>query len=159
MFRIHRDVRFAKDKSPYKTHAAIQFRHAAGKDVHAPGLYLHLEPGEVFVGAGLWRPDAPSLAKIRDRIVTKPAAWAAVIDDPGFAAQWRLTGDALSRPPRGYDPAHPYIEDLRRKDFIAVTPLDQAAACAPDFVQRLAALCATATPLMRFLTTAVEVAW
>ena len=61
IFRIYRDIRFSKDKTPYKTHAAAQFRHKGGKDVHAPGFYLHLAPGEVFAGFGIWRPDSPSL--------------------------------------------------------------------------------------------------
>ena len=65
LFRIHRDVRFSKDKSPYKTSVGIQFRHEMGKDAHAPGFYLHLEPENVFLGAGSWRPDGPSLLKIR----------------------------------------------------------------------------------------------
>lgn len=54
LFRIFRDVRFSKDKTPYKTHAGVHFRHENAKDAHAPGLYLHLEPGEVFMGAGIW---------------------------------------------------------------------------------------------------------
>ena len=66
LFRIYRDVRFAKDKRPYKTHTGIQFRHEAGRDAHAPGFYLHLESGRVFVGAGIWHPDSTSLRKIQD---------------------------------------------------------------------------------------------
>ena len=69
MFRIYRDVRFSKDKSPYKTQAAAQFRHEAGKTVHAPGFYLHLAPDEVFAGVGLWHPDSATLGRIRNRIV------------------------------------------------------------------------------------------
>ena len=73
LFRIYRDVRFSKDKSPYKTQAAAHFRHERGKDVHAPGFYLHLEPDDVFAGAGIWHPDMKSLTKIRDAIVANPA--------------------------------------------------------------------------------------
>ena len=68
MFRIHRDTRFSKDKSPYKTHVGIRFPHKAGKDVHAPGFYLHLEPGQVFFGCGVWHPDGATLARIRGSI-------------------------------------------------------------------------------------------
>ncbi len=82
MFRIYRDVRFSKDKSPYKTHAAAQFRHAAGKDAHAPGFYLHLEPGQVFVGAGSWHPASDALAAIRGAIVDKPARWTKIVGKP-----------------------------------------------------------------------------
>ena len=72
MFRIYRDVRFSKDKSPYKTHAAAQFRHRAGRDAHAPGFYLHLEPGSVFWGAGLWHPQRAVLYEIRNAIIDRP---------------------------------------------------------------------------------------
>ena len=75
LFRIYRDTRFSKDKTPYKTWGAVQFRHERGKDVHAPGFYLHVQPGNVFMGAGLWHPDAPTLANIREAIVEGPANW------------------------------------------------------------------------------------
>ena len=70
-----RDTRFAKDKTPYKTNIGIHFRHDAGKDVHAPGYYLHIEPDEFFLGAGIWRPDSATLGKIRDRINDKGDQW------------------------------------------------------------------------------------
>ena len=69
LFRIYRDVRFSKDKTPYKTNAGLQLRHESGKDVHAPGFYLHLQPNEVFIGVGIWHPDNTTLGKIRDAIV------------------------------------------------------------------------------------------
>src|SRR5260221_10113685 len=79
MFRIYRDTRFSHDKSPYKTTAAAHFPHkAAGKDVHAPGFYLHLEPGNCMGGGGLWHPDGLALEKVRDRIVSRTKAWKAV---------------------------------------------------------------------------------
>ena len=68
LMRIYRDVRFAKDKRPYKTNVGIQFRHETGKDVHAPGFYFHIDPDEVFVGAGIWHPDSKTLGKIRKAI-------------------------------------------------------------------------------------------
>ncbi len=73
--RIFRDTRFSKDKSPYKWHAAAHFRHVKGKDIHAPGFYLHLEPRQVFAANGLWHPDPPTLARIREAIVASPARW------------------------------------------------------------------------------------
>ena len=75
LFRIHRDTRFSKDKSPYKTNTGMYFRHERGKDAHAPGYYLHLAPGEVFGGGGIWHPDAPALAAIREAIVRDPDGW------------------------------------------------------------------------------------
>src|SRR3954469_12059778 len=75
MFRIYRDVRFARDKRPYKEHAACQFRHRLARDVHAPGFYVHLAPGDVFVGGGLWMPEAHALARVRGAIAARPEAW------------------------------------------------------------------------------------
>jgi uncharacterized protein (TIGR02453 family) len=75
LFRIHRHTRFARAKSPYKTHVGIHFRHARGKDVHAPGFYLHLEPGNVFLGAGIWHPETKTLLRIREAIVDDPTGW------------------------------------------------------------------------------------
>jgi len=99
IMRIHRDVRFSKDKTPYKTHAAAQFRHARGKDVHAPGYYLHLDPTGCFVGVGMWHPDPDSLKKIRAAIMGKPKKWKSLIGSKTFQAEWSLSGDALARAP------------------------------------------------------------
>jgi uncharacterized protein (TIGR02453 family) len=156
LMRIHRDVRFAADKSPYKTNLGIQFRHVAGKDVHAPGLYFHVDPTDVFLAAGLWHPDKEPLRQVRDAIVARPKDWLAARDDPAFTARWRLAGDSNKRPPRDFDPAHPLIEDLKRTDFIAVAELSEEAIYGPDFPDRAAAAFAAATPLMRFLCRAVD---
>ena len=159
LFRIHRDVRFSKDKTPYKTHAGLRFPHEDGKNVHAPGYYLHLEPGSVFVGSGIWHPDPPTLARVRDAIVADPKAWKRAISGKAFRASCRLGGDSLKRPPKGYDPDHPLIEDLKRKDFIAYAELSEAEACRPDFVNRFTGACRTMKPLVGFLSRAVGIAW
>jgi uncharacterized protein (TIGR02453 family) len=149
MFRIHRDVRFSRDKSPYKTHAAAQFRHREGRDVHAPGFYLHLEPGNVFMGAGLWHPPGPTLKSVRDAIVEQSDRWRRA------TAKLDLGGDSLKRGPKGFDPDHPLIEDLKRKDFVTMTPSNQKAACSPGFMDEFVGACRAAAPMMRFLTEAV----
>jgi uncharacterized protein (TIGR02453 family) len=159
MFRVHRDTRFSKDKSPYKTHAAAQFRHEAGRDAHAPCYYLHLEPGEVFVGAGLWHPDAPALALLRAAIVRKPAEWQRVAHGGPFRKGWELWGEMLARPPKGVDPTHPCVEDLRRKDFIALRSFTQKEVTSPGFLELFAGACKQASPYMQFVTTALELAW
>jgi uncharacterized protein (TIGR02453 family) len=159
LFRIHRDVRFSKDKSPYKTAAGIQFRHEMGKDVHAPGFYLHLEPDSVFMGAGLWHPEPPTLAKIRDAIVNQPEQWQAVLTDEDFRTILQLGGDSLKTVPKGYDPNHPFLEDLKRKDFIASRALSEAEACEPDFIDSFAGYCQKTAPFMAFLTRAVGLVW
>jgi len=84
MFRIHRDTRFSKDKTPYKTNAAASFRHAAGREVHGPGLYVSLAPGEVEVGGGVWHPEADPLRLIRKAIAERPAAWKRALSAPGL---------------------------------------------------------------------------
>ena len=155
MFRIYRDVRFSQDKSPYKTHAAAQFRHQEGRDVHAPGFYVHLEPENVFVGAGLWHPDGSTLAAVRDAIVEHPERWSEVVSEPGFVAAHELGGDRLKRAPRGYDPDHPLVEYLKCKDFVAFQNLTESDALAPDFLDTVADSFRATAPFMRFLTEAV----
>jgi uncharacterized protein (TIGR02453 family) len=155
MFRIYRDVRFSKDKSPYKTHAAAQFRHRAGRDAHAPGFYLHLEPGNVFVGAGSWHPDREALESIRTAIAEYPDQWQTLLNEPCFSKRHGLVGDSLKRPPRGFDPEHPLIDELKRKDFISVENFTQKQACSAGFIDQVASSFSVAAPLVRFLTEAV----
>ena len=159
MFRIYRDVRFSKDKSPYKIAAAVQFRHIAGKDVHAPGFYLHLEPGSVFAGCGIWHPESKVATKIREAIVDKPDTWRAAIGNATFRNVFQFGGESLKRPPRGFDANHPLIEDLKRKDFIGTGELDEEIVCSDDFLERYVNLCKAASPLMQFLTEALGLAW
>jgi uncharacterized protein (TIGR02453 family) len=159
LFRINRDIRFSKDKSPYKTAAGLHFRHEVGKDAHAPGFYLHLEPDGVFAGVGIWQPDAPTLAKIRDAIVNHADRWREAGHNGAFQATFTVGGETLKKPPKGYDPNHPLIEDLKRKDFVASTSLSEAEVCAPAFIDRYAEICRQATPYMRFLTTALGLSW
>ena len=120
LMRVFRDTRFSRDKTPYKTNIGIQFRHATGKDVHAPGLYVHIASDECFLGVGCWHPDGDSLARIRDWIAHKPERWFAVRDESGFVGEWTLSGESMTRPPRGYPADHEAIEDLKRKDFICL---------------------------------------
>jgi len=156
LFRIYRDTRFSKDKSPYKTNTGLHFRHEAGKDAHAPGYYVHLAPNDVFFGAGLWRPDGATARAIRQLIVDDRQAWTAVVKGLE-TGPLDLAGESLSRPPRGFAADDPMIEHLKRKDFLATASLDEAAATAPDFLDRIAGLCRAAAPLMAFLCRAVDV--
>ncbi|MDY0003633.1 MAG: DUF2461 domain-containing protein [Polyangia bacterium] len=157
MFRIHRDTRFSTDKSPYKTHLGIQFRHSTGKDVHAPGFYVHLEPGEVFVGMGIWHPDPRTAAAVRDAIVEDPTAWKRASMARGFLAVFSPGGDSLKRPPRGYDPNHPLVEDLMRKDFFVGQSLRQSDATSSRFLSDVARAFQLGAPYMKFLCSAVGV--
>ncbi len=157
LFRIYRDTRFSKDKTPYKTNVGAHFRHAAGKDAHAPGFYLHLEPGMCFAGCGVWHPDSPTLGRIRDAIVEKPDEWKRITTDGAFCQTFRLAGEELKRPPRGYDPEHPLIEDLKRKDFVVIADVDEAETVRPDFLDRFAAIARAGAEFTNYLCTAVGV--
>jgi uncharacterized protein (TIGR02453 family) len=157
LYRIHRDTRFSPDKRPYKTHAGLHFRHDVAKDAHAPGFYVHLEPGQVFLGVGIWHPDGATLKKIRDAMVKSPAAWRKVVGDEAFRTRFELAGDALKRPPAGYAKDHALIEDLKRKDFIGVASFEEAGAAAPDFLDRVTDACSDGAPFARFLCRAVGV--
>lgn len=157
LMRVHRDTRFSRDKTPYKTNIGIQFRHQGGKDVHAPGFYLHVASDGCFLGAGCWHPDSASLLHIRDAIAEEPERWFAVCDDSGFAANWTLSGESLTRPPRGYPADHAAIEDLKRKDFIAIATLSADEVIAENLPELAGARFATATPFMKFLCSALAV--
>jgi uncharacterized protein (TIGR02453 family) len=152
LFRIYRDTRFSKDKTPYKTMAGIWFKHEQAKDVRAPGFYLHLAPGDVFAGGGIWHPDTKTVTKIRDAIVADPDGWreATAGIDLGM-------GESLKRVPPGYDKDHPLAEDIKRKDFGAIERMNEGLATSPEFLQYYARVCESMTPVMRFLCRAVGV--
>jgi uncharacterized protein (TIGR02453 family) len=157
LMRVFRDTRFGRDKTPYKTNVGIQFRHSQGKDVHAPGYYVHIEPGGHFIGAGMWRPEPDALAGIRDAIVERTKQWKSARDAAAFRRIYTLDGGALKRPPRGYPADHPMVDDLKRTDFIAISPIDDGELFRPDFTARIAKRFDAATPLMQFLCRAVGV--
>jgi len=157
LFRIYRDTRFGKDKSPYKTAAGIHFRHERSKNAHAPGFYLHIEPGEVFVGVGIWRPESPALRAIREYIAEDGAAWKRASRGKKFMGAFELQGDSLKRPPKGFDPEHPLVDDLKRKDFIGIRPMKDSFVTDPDLPKELARTYKAGLPLMRFLCEALDV--
>jgi len=156
LMRVHRDVRFSKNKLPYKTNLGIQFRHERGKDVHAPGLYFHVEPGRAFLACGMWHPEPDALKAVRDAIVDDPKGWKRIRDAKRFKDRWELSGDSLKRPPRGYDAEHPLIEDLKRKSHIAVCTLTDKAVVARDVVKNVAELYRRAAPFLRWQAEALR---
>ena len=157
LMRVYRDTRFGKDKTPYKTNIGIQFRHELGKDVHAPGYYLHIDNTGCFLAAGMWRPEALALAKVRERIATRPANWKRARDARAFKATFSLDGESLKRPPRGYCKDAPHLQDLKRKDFIATMNFPAKEIADAALVDSVAAIFRKATPFMTFLCAAVEV--
>jgi uncharacterized protein (TIGR02453 family) len=152
LFRIYRDTRFAKDKSPYKTIAGIYFRHERSKEAYSPGLYLHLEPRNVFAGAGIWHADTKTAHAIRQQIVKDADGWSDARRGIELAQ-----GESLKRVPPAFDKDHPHAEDLRRKDFAAIRRFTQKEATTEGFLDRYEEACRSFTPLMRFLCRAVGV--
>lgn len=150
-FRVYRDTRFSADKTPYKTHASAHFSLRSERGAHMPGYYLHLEPRGCFLGAGLWRPDPPVLAKVRAAIAARPDEWRAAV-----ASVPPLAGESLVKAPRGFAPEHPMIEALRRKDFLTMVKLTEEEVCEPDFVAAFAEACRGMQPLVGFLNAAVQ---
>ena len=157
LFRIYRDTRFSKDKTPYKTNLGIHFRHERAKDAHAPGYYLHIGPGEVFAGGGIWHPGTEGATRIREAIVADPERWRRATRTGAFAKRLELGGDSLKRVPPWADAEHPFAEDLKRKDFFGWARLSEDDVLAPGFVDEYAAICRACAPLMQFLCDALDV--
>jgi uncharacterized protein (TIGR02453 family) len=157
LYRIHRDTRFSKDKVPYKTYMGLHFRHDHARDAHAPGYYLHVEPGSVFAGVGIWHPETAPLRHIREGIVEDPAGWKRASRAESFTGTFELAGDRLKRAPKGFDAEHPLVEDLKWKDYIGIVELDEAFVTKGDLAARLAKTFAPATPFMRFLCKTLDV--
>jgi uncharacterized protein (TIGR02453 family) len=107
----------------------------------------------------VWHPDRHTLTKIRDAIVAHPQHWQRIISSKAFRATGALDGDSLIRHPSGYDPEHPLLADLKRKDYIALAHFTEEQACAPAFLHLFIETCRTFAPLTQFLTTALELAW
>lgn len=157
LMRVYRDARFSHNKLPYKTNIGIQFRHERARDVHSPGYYVHIDPDEVFVGVGMWRPDSDPLRQIRERIAARPGEWQRAMGTPAFKRHFSLGGESLKRPPRGFDKEHPLIDDIKRKSFIAIRTMSVADCLKPQFQRSVETSFKQATPYMEFLCAAVGV--
>lgn len=156
LMRIYRDIRFSKNKQPYKNNLGIQFRHEMGKDVHAPGFYFHYSTKESFIGAGVWSPASGPLNQIRAVIDDDSARWKRVSRGKKFKTVYELAGESLKRPPRGYSADHALIDDLKRKDHIAVAPLSAKDFADAGIVDLTAERIRVAMPYVRFLCDALR---
>lgn len=155
LLRPQRDTRFSANAEPYKTNVGVYFRHAAGKDIHAPGMYFHFDADEVFVGVGMWHPDAEALGKVRKRIVAKPDVYRRSIGSASFKRYFTLGGESLRRAPKGYAEEHPMIEALKRKDHIAVGSLPPGALHKAALLKEVGDRFAAAADFLRFLNGAL----
>lgn len=158
MFRINRDVRFSKDKSPYKTNMG-SFMSAGGKKSNFAGYYFHLEPGGCFAGGGLYMPMPPDLAKVRQEIDYNLADFKKIISSKKFKAVYNdLDRDAeylLSRVPKGYEPFNPAADYLKLKSFVATYKVPDALLTSKTLVKDVVAGFETLQPLIEFLNAAV----
>ncbi|MBA4073149.1 MAG: DUF2461 domain-containing protein [Gemmatimonas sp.] len=166
LFRIHRDIRFSKDKSPYKTHAAFWiFHRAPGRGVGqtvdgGAGFYFHLEPGASLVAAGLWMPPRPKLQRVRDAIADDPASWESVVLAAPFVKRFGgLTEDdpgvLLTRLPRGYAPGHPAERWLRFNSFTASRALSDTDVLSPKLASVVMKDFTAMLPFTRWLNRAL----
>lgn len=162
LMRPYRDMRFSNDKTPYKTNVGIQFRHEAGKDVHAPGFYVHIEPGSCFAGAGMWHPEPKVAKEIRMAIYDDPEAWKKATRTKAFTDIWSIEQDEdeyLKRVPKEFDGDHPYPDDLRLKSFIAGARMTQKQVTSAGFAEELGKMFKKGSGLTEFLSRATGVAY
>ena len=160
-FRIYRDTRFSKDKSPYKTQVTAAFPWAETREADAfhehgnPGGYFHLQPGTVYVGGGMWHPPTPVITAFRKSIVDDPARLRGLLNDKAFAEMYDgvLGGETLTRVPTGFPKEHPEAELLKLKDMTFGRRLSDRDVYTPALVDTIVESMAVATPVMRYLAT------
>ena len=160
VFRIYRDTRFSKDKSPYKTHVAASFTFIgdgadddAAEERHGNGAYFHFQPGEMYMGGGMWHPEKERLDAFRAAVVAQPATVRAALEEPGFVKVFGKAhaDEELKRVPSGYPPDHPQADLLRWKDVIFGRRMSDREVLSPGLPDTLADGYAAALPVLRFL--------
>ena len=158
IFRIYRDVRFSKNKAPFKTHIAASFNLRGRKGpTEQPGLYLHIGPEEVFIGGGLYMPASPQLKKLRAAMVEDPEEFLAVVRDPAFRRLFgTLQGDRLIRAPLGFPADHPMIDHLKQKQFYVGVERDEGDVLRPRFAADVQKVFVRCLPLIRWLANALQ---
>jgi len=153
LMRIYRDIRFSKNKSPYKNNYGISFSIKGSK---GPEYYLHLQPGKSFFAGGYWMPEAADLKNIREEIDYNTSEFLEIIEAKGFTSLYTLsTEDSLKKAPKGYDPSHPQIELLKLKSYIASFPISDQELFKPSIVNHLKKAFEGIYPFVQFLKRAV----
>jgi uncharacterized protein (TIGR02453 family) len=156
VFRIYKDVRFSKDKTPYKTHLGAYMAEGGTKSPKA-GYYLHIEPGNnSMVGGGVYMPEAPVLTAIRNEIDYIPKDFLKIINSKSFKNYFgEIGGEKLKNPPKGFSADHPQIELLKYKSYFVMHGLKDAEITAPDFKKNLLKVFKEMKPLNDFLNRAM----
>lgn len=157
VFRIYRDVRFSKDKRPYKNNLGASINPGGKKDV-SPGYYVHVQPGESFVAGGMWMPEPENLNKIRQEIDYNLKEFLKIVNDKNFKKIFGTLSaeDSLVNAPKGYAKDHPAMEYLKLKSFIVVADLKDKDVMSKDYVKNVAAICKAMQPLNNFLQRAID---
>ncbi|HVJ37320.1 MAG TPA: DUF2461 domain-containing protein [Stenotrophomonas sp.] len=157
LFRIYRDARFSNDKSPYKTWQGARFFHERRRQVPAPSFYVHLQPGESFVGAGLWHPEPDTQRKVRQFIFENPGSWKAAAYEAKLRKRFDLEEtEKLVRAPRGFPAEFEFIEDLKHRNWVMWRSLDDDMMTGPRLRQTVAADLATLGPFVDYLCAALD---
>lgn len=157
LFRIQRDTRFAHDKAPYKGWQGARLFHDRRREVAAPSFYIHLEPGECFVGAGLWHPETHTQRKVRQFIFDNPGSWKKAAHAPAFLKRYHHgSEDMLVRNPHGFPADFAFIDDLRRRNFNATRVIDDATMTGPRLRQALEHDLAALAPLVDYLCASLD---
>ncbi|WP_202843519.1 DUF2461 domain-containing protein [Luteimonas saliphila] len=157
LFRIHRDTRFANDKTPYKGWQGARLLHERSRQVPAPSFYLHLQPGNCFMGGGIWHPELPVQRRIRQFIFDNPGGWEAAARGPGFRRRFDLDDeDMLVRAPRGFPEDFVFIDDLRHRNFVAWRGIDDGTMLGPRLLPTLAKDLQALAPFMDYLCAALD---
>ncbi|WP_066095921.1 DUF2461 domain-containing protein [Xanthomonas massiliensis] len=157
LFRIYRDARFSHDKSPYKSWQGARLFHARRREVPAPSFYLHLQPGESFVGAGIWHPEPDVQRRIRQFVFDNPGSWKAAAHDPAFRRAFDLDqSEKMVRTPRGFPADFAFIEDLKQRNWVMWRPLDDATMTGPRLRGVLARDLGRLGPFVDYLCAALD---
>jgi uncharacterized protein (TIGR02453 family) len=157
LFRIYRDARFSADKSPYKNWQGARLYHESRKQVPAPSFYVHLQPNESFVGAGLWHPEPDTQRRIRQFIFENPGSWKAAAHAPKFRKRFDFEeSEVLVRAPRGFPADFEFIDDLKHKNFVFWRSLDNATMTGPRLRQTLVTDLAALAPFVDYLCAALD---
>ena len=157
LFRIHRDARFSNDKSPYKTWQGARLFHERRREVAAPSFYVHLQPANSFIGAGLWHPEPDTQRRIRQFILDNPGGWKAAAHAPAVRRRFEFElSDKLVRPPRGFPGDFEFIEDLKHRNWELWRELDDATMTGPKLRQTVLKDLQALAPFMDYLCAALD---